>query len=51
MVTVFTADGMPLATTTRAAVPAATVDGTSNCAETTVAPVATPMVLKVCVLQ
>jgi len=45
------ADGIPFVTTTRPADPIAMVDGTSNCAETIFDPMATPIVLKLCVLQ
>ena len=50
MVTDTAADGMPFVTTTRLAAPRPMVDGMSNCADTTVDPVATPP-FQLCVLQ
>ena len=48
-VTLTGADGMPLATTTRLLAPVSAVFGTSKLVDTIFVPVATPMVLGLCV--
>jgi len=51
MVTFTGFEGIPFATTNSSLVPAGTVEGMSNSVETIVDPVATPMVLWLCVVQ
>ena len=51
IVTATAAEGIPFATTTRVLAPVSIPAGTSNFVETAFVPVATPIVLWVCVLQ